>query len=46
VKRKIKELCCGNDFSGYGKEGIPKPLVLTQVLTAGQIKRDIDGRIE
>jgi hypothetical protein len=41
VKSKIKQLCCEDEFSGYGKIEIPKPLAPTQVLAVKQMKRDI-----
>ncbi|WP_156161308.1 hypothetical protein [Methanosarcina sp. 1.H.A.2.2] len=45
VKSKIKQLCCGDEFSGYGKPGMPEPLALAQVLTGKHIKGDARDRI-
>ncbi|KKG15450.1 hypothetical protein EO98_05165 [Methanosarcina sp. 2.H.T.1A.6] len=45
VKSKIKQLCCGDEFSGHGKPGMPEPLALAQVLTGKHIKGDARDRI-
>lgn len=46
IKNKIKQLCCEDEFQGYGKIEIPKPRASTQVLAVKQMKRDADNWIE
>jgi hypothetical protein len=46
LRSKIKQLCCEDEFSDYVKTEISKPLSLTQVLVAEQVKRDIGDRTE
>lgn|GEM_PF-4878667 len=46
IKSKIKHVCCMDEFSGYGINGDPKPLISTQVLAVRQIKIDISDKIE
>lgn len=46
VKSKIKQLCCGNEFSGYGKNDVPELLALAKVLAGKHIKEDTRDRIE
>ncbi|MDM7918242.1 MAG: hypothetical protein QUS12_03650 [Methanosarcina sp.] len=46
MKSKIKQLCCGEEFSDYAKSGTSKPLPSTQALAVGQIKRDASDMIE
>lgn len=42
----IKQLCYGNEFSGYGNPGMPEPLALAQVLAGKHIQRETRDRIE
>jgi len=45
-KSKIKQLCCGDEFSDYVKAGISKQLSSTGVLAGEQIKQGIgDNRM-
>lgn len=46
AKSKIKQLCCGDEFSDYEKVRVAKPLYSTQFLAAEKIKRDVRDRIE
>jgi hypothetical protein len=46
ARSKIKQLCCGDEFSDYEKIGVSKPLDSAQILAAEKIKRDIRDRIE
>jgi hypothetical protein len=46
VKSKIKQLCCGNEFSDHRKNEVPEPLALAMVLAGKHIKEDTRDRIE
>ncbi len=46
VKSKIKQLCCGDEFSDYIETEIPKLLVSTQALAVEQSRKDTGERIE
>jgi len=39
AKSKIKQLCCGDEFSDYDKAGVAKPLYSTQFLAAEKNKK-------
>lgn len=41
VKSKIKQLCCGNEFSDYVKADIPEQSASTKVLAGKQVKKGI-----